>query len=126
MPEEKPETGKPDRARRIYGMWGVALALLLAGCTELRTVSKTDLDEAKQHWKEPKVSAWYYMGTSGGYHHYVHCDLSERTVFRVSEHHLVQKDPFPYTRNRGKWRMMPWGARAARKALEKMRGKKSE
>jgi len=86
--------------------------LTLVGCDKYQTVTKAQLEKAKSEWQEPKVSIWYYVGSQDGYHHYLHRDLPEDQLYRVSESEFNQTDQFPITRNDKKWKVMPWGVHA--------------
>lgn len=84
--------------------------LLLLGCASPQTVSRAELDDLKRHWQEPKVSAWYYMGSRDGFHYFHHDDLGGGPKdFRISEAELAWADPFAFTRRRDHWRSLDWG-----------------
>ena len=84
--------------------------VLLAGCARVTTVpSRAELDQLKSHWREPKVSLWYYMGSRDGYHYFHHWDLGEQRTYRISDKELAWQDPFPLTQNREDWKVLKWG-----------------
>ena len=85
------------------------LCVLLVGCLTPQTVSNAELEKAKAEWQEPKVSVWYYIGSKYGYHYYLHRDLPGDQLYRVSEKDLNQINQFTFTRNKAKWKVMPWG-----------------
>ena len=89
-----------------------SLILILAGCVNPQTVTKTQLDKEKSEWNEPKVSIWYYIGSKDGFHYYLHRDLPEDQIYRISESELRQENQFPITRSQRKWEVMPWGVHA--------------
>lgn len=92
------------------------IALQVLGCHRQKaiTVNRTELEEAKSKWNEPKVSIWYYIGSEDGYHFYLHRDRGGDMFYRVSEAVLEQKDTFPLTRIKKKWTLMHWGVHKKR------------
>ncbi|MDQ7799140.1 MAG: hypothetical protein RDU76_09415 [Candidatus Edwardsbacteria bacterium] len=79
------------------------------GCQSVQTVTKNELNLAASKWKEPKVSIWYYTGTKEGYDYFVHQDLGETVVYRVSSKEMIIDKQFPLTKKRKLWRVMNWG-----------------
>jgi len=86
--------------------------LLAASCVETKTVTKAELEVAKTQWAEPKVSIWYYVGSKGGYHHFLHYDLNKKVLYRISNDELTIDSTFPLTKDRNDWKVMPWGVHA--------------
>ena len=80
------------------------------------------MEKAKSEWKEPKVSIWYYVGTKSGYHHFLHQDLGEKTIYRISDKELKTDLTFPLTKDRDAWKVMPWGVHRP-KTIESFKGK---
>jgi len=95
--------------KNLILLLALAITTMFIGCEDIRTVKKVELEKAKSEWKEPKVSIWYYVGTKDGYHHFLHQDLNEQIVYRISEQQFPLKDTFQKTNDRNKWRVMPWG-----------------
>jgi hypothetical protein len=88
----------------------LVFAVLIAGCANPQTVSHAQLEHLKTQRREPKVSAWYYLGSKDGFHYFHHEDLgSAKKDFRISETELSWQDTFPLTRDRSSWRSLDWG-----------------
>src|ERR1700693_5537063 len=92
----------------------LALALLLlfvvrADAGRATTISCQQLAERSAKWQEPKVALWSYQGTTKGYHYFYFDDLPTGQQYRVlkKEMHIVA--PFPFTTDRNKWGVLPWG-----------------
>ena len=86
------------------------LPLFLFGCAGPRTVSRSELEQLKTHWHEPKVSMWYYVGSKNGFHYFHHDDVGrDQEDFRISETELSWPATFPVTRHRSSWRRLEWG-----------------
>jgi hypothetical protein len=86
------------------------LPLLLVGCVQAKTVTRTELDQLKLQRHEPKVSMWYYTGSKDGYHYFHHDDLGEgEKEFRIADNELSWTNTFPFTHDRSKWTQLDWG-----------------
>jgi Na+-transporting NADH:ubiquinone oxidoreductase subunit NqrF len=86
------------------------LPLLLVGCAQPKTLTRTELDQLKSQRQEPKVSMWYYRGSKEGYLYFHHDDLgADQEDFRVAETELAWTNTFPMTHDRNKWRQLDWG-----------------
>jgi basic membrane lipoprotein Med (substrate-binding protein (PBP1-ABC) superfamily) len=85
------------------------LPLLLVGCAQPKTLTRTELDELKLHRQEPKVNMWYYTGSKDGYHYFHQDDLGAPKDFRILESELSWTNTFPMTHSREKWRHLDWG-----------------
>lgn len=87
--------------------------LVLLGCASSQTVSRVQFERLKTQRQEPKVSAWYYVGSKDAYHYFHHDDLGDdQKDFRISEAELPWQDTFPLTRRRSHWRALDWGVRS--------------
>jgi hypothetical protein len=74
------------------------------------TISCQQLAERSSKWQEPKVALWAYQGTTKGYHYFDFYDLpGHHEKYAVSEKEMHIVAPFPFTTNRNKWRVLPWG-----------------
>lgn len=88
----------------------LVLPLVIAGCAQLKTGSRTELEGLQAHRQEPKVSMWYYTGTKDGYNCFHHDDLGNAPKdFRVAVGELSWTNTFPMTHDRKKWRQLDWG-----------------
>jgi hypothetical protein len=92
----------------------VALALLLlfvvrADAGRVTTISCQQLAERSLKWQEPKVALWSYQGTTKGYHYFYFNDLPKGQRYRVLEKEMNVVASFPFTTDRNKWRVLPWG-----------------
>ena len=86
------------------------LPLFLLGCASPQTVNRTQLEQLKAHWQEPKLTMWYYVGSKDGFHYFHHQDLgSAPKDIRISEAELSWLDTFPKTRSMKKWRQLDLG-----------------
>jgi len=86
------------------------LPLFLLGCAGPQTVNRTQLEQLKAHWQEPKLTMWYYVGSKDGFHYFHHQDLgSAPKDIRISEAELSWQNTFPKTRSMKKWRQLDWG-----------------
>lgn len=83
--------------------------VVLAGCAGVTTVNRAELDQLKAHWREPKVSLWYYMGSRDGYHYFHHSDLGGDKTYRISDKELAWQGTAPFTENQKKWKVLKWG-----------------
>lgn len=88
-----------------------SLVLILSGCSLTQTVSRSELEEEKSVWREPKVSLWYYKGSKDGYHYFHHTDLGKERNYRISDKELEWANTFPFTNDRRNWKPLEWGAR---------------
>src|SRR4051812_49925142 len=88
----------------------VSLALVpWLGCTSPQSVSRTQFDHLKTERHEPKVSAWYYVGSKDRFHHFHHDDLGDdQKNFRISETELLWRGAFSLTRRPEKLRFVDW------------------
>jgi hypothetical protein len=50
-------------------------------------VSKNELMDLTNHWKEPKVASWYYMGADDNYNYFVFQDLG---FFNVKYYKVIK------------------------------------
>jgi hypothetical protein len=98
-----------NNIRILIIIFGVSL--IFPGCSVTRTVNRSELEQAKTVWKEPKVSLWYYRGSKDGYHYFQHRDLDGEKNFRISESELDWPNTFPLTRDRKEWKTLEWGVR---------------
>ena len=93
----------------------IACLIHVSGCASHHTVTRTELEQLKGRWNEPKVSAWYYTGSEDGYHYFHHDDLgNDPRDVRISELELLWRDAFPLTRDRRRWRALDWGVHERR------------
>jgi hypothetical protein len=95
--------------KNLFAVFGISSCLV--GCMEITTVTLNELEELKNKCQEPKVSAWYYMGTNKNYHYFIHNDLPKPKVYRIDKNEMEVKDIFEYNKDRKKWRLMNWGIR---------------
>ncbi len=95
----------------IMNRWifAVLTSLMLLGCNQPLTVSKAELMDMTQHWKEPKVAIWYYTGTDSEYHYFRFIDIDGTKDYRVRREELQIDQPYPLGKNQKDWRVMPWG-----------------
>jgi hypothetical protein len=75
----------------------------------VETVTLRELEGERIHYREPKVSTWYYMGTKDGYHYFAHQDLPHELYYRVADGELKWQSVAPFTTRRAKWVQLPWG-----------------
>jgi hypothetical protein len=90
----------------------VFILFVIAGCQHVQTVTKVELEKAQTHWQEPKVTAWYYMGTKEEFDYFIHIDLGKDTIYRVTSSEIQIENPLSYSLKRKEWRLMPWGFEA--------------
>lgn len=92
------------------------LIITSAGCKYAETVSKTEFMELTRHWQEPKVASWYYMGTKNDFHYFAYRDIGfyGMKYYKTRSGDLYIDDPFPFTPDEKKWKLMPWGPHAHR------------
>jgi hypothetical protein len=98
--------------RNGYFRMFVALCVAVAasGCDlKVETVTLRELEGERIHYREPKLSTWYYMGTKDGYHYFAHQDLPHEQYYRVAEGELKWQSVAPFTPRRAKWVQLPWG-----------------
>ena len=99
--------GYPVMLRNVAAIIPV---LVLLGCASSQTVSRVQFERLKTQRQEPKVSAWYYVGSKDAYHYFHHYDLGDdQKDFRISEAELPWQDTFPVTWRRSHWRALDWG-----------------
>jgi hypothetical protein len=65
--------------------------------------------EKAKHWKEPKVTIWYYTGSDIEYHYFRFIDLGETKGYRVKREEMQIDAPYPLSKNRKDWRVMLLG-----------------
>ncbi len=87
----------------------IILLLLLVGCANPQTVTRTGLEHLKTHWREPKVSLCYYVGSRDGFHYFRHEDLDSQKGYLISDAELSWPDTFPLTSDQKSWRPLKWG-----------------
>ena len=88
------------------------VAFCLIGCERAADITKDDLLERTTHWKEPKVAIWYYTGSKDGHDYFRYHDLSVSELYRIRSGEIPLAYTFPYTTDRSKWTVMPWGPQA--------------
>jgi hypothetical protein len=92
----------------------VAAALCVSGCERAADITRDDLLERARHWKEPKVAIWYYIGSKREHDYFRFYDLGVSQLYRVPSGVITLSGTFPYTGDRTKWIVMPWGPAAKR------------
>src|SRR4051812_43671357 len=92
----------------------VAAAFCASGCERAADITKDDLLERANHWKEPKVAIWYYTGSKQEHDYFHFYDLGVSQIYRVPSGEITLPATFPYTGDRAKWIVMPWGPAAKR------------
>lgn len=99
------------KSKTIYILFAVLLIFTYPGCKSAAIVSGNELMELTKHRQEPKVAAWYYMGTKDNFHFFAFYDLGfyGAKYFKTASDDLDITERFPYTSDRTKWRVMPWG-----------------
>jgi hypothetical protein len=96
-------------------IWGVlVIAFVLAGCERPLDIARDDLLQRATHWKEPKVAIWYYVGSKQQHDYFRFYDLDVSQIYRVPAGEIALPTTFPYTSDRSKWIVMPWGPAAKR------------
>jgi len=92
---------------------------LCTGCTDTPIVTRSELDQLKATWKEPKVSIWYYVGTKDGCNYFTHWDVDGRKTYRISDNEQKMENPFTVTTDEKAWRVMYWGVQAKGKPKDR-------
>ena len=92
----------------------VAATFCVSGCERAADIAKDDLIERANHWKEPKVAIWYYTGSKREHDYFRFYDLGVSQLYRVPSGVITLPATFPYTGDRTKWIVMPWGPAAKR------------
>ena len=87
----------------------LALSMFLCGCQETREITYQQLMKRTEEWKEPKVAIWYYMGSDDEYNYFYFQDLNIEETYKVLRDEMHLEHNFPLTKNRKKWKVMPWG-----------------
>jgi len=102
------------KSKTIYMCFAVLLIFTYPGCKSAAIVSGNELMELTKHWQEPKVAVWYYMGTKENFYYFAFNDLGfyNNKYYKVNIDDLHIADPYPFTTNRKKWRVMHWGPHA--------------
>jgi hypothetical protein len=96
-------------ARLLLTLCAIGVA---SGCApEAETITLTELHGESIHYRDPEISAWYYMGTKEGYHYFAHTDLPHERYYRVSEGELKWQSTAPLTSQRANWVELPWGVK---------------
>lgn len=75
-------------------------------------VSKAELLELTESWKEPKVAIWHYWGSDDEYDFFLFQDIDGKKAYRVKKEEGMIEDEFEVTSNTKTWRVMPWGPQA--------------
>ena len=76
--------------------------LLLAGC--VKTVNRPEL-YAAIHSHDRETASWVsYIGSKDGFHYIRHGHTLGSDIYRIAESDLKIDDPFPLTKDEGKWR----------------------
>jgi|SRR4030095_12668356 hypothetical protein len=102
-------------SRRHALIFAIASATFcVSGCDRAVDITKDDLLERANHWKEPKVAIWYYIGSKQGHDYFRFYDLGVSQLYRVASGVITLPETFPYTEDRTKWIVMPWGPAAKR------------
>lgn len=96
--------------KKIYSIF--LLSTIILGCQEIRTVTRTELENAKARWTEPKVSIWYYMGTKEDFDYFIHEDIDKTVIYRIKSNEITLDGRFKFSTNRKNWRFMRWGVHA--------------
>jgi hypothetical protein len=92
----------------------VAITFVVIGCERAADITKADLLEKASHWKEPKVAIWYYIGSKHEHDYFRYYDLGVSQLYRLPSGDITLPATFPYTTDRSKWIVMPWGPAAIR------------
>ena len=92
----------------------VAMTFFVIGCERAADITKADLLERSNHWKEPKVAIWYYTGSKREHDYFRYYDLGVSQLYRLPSGDITLPATFPYTTDRSKWIVMPWGPAAKR------------
>ena len=92
----------------------VAITFVVIGCERAADITKADLLEKASHWKEPKVAIWYYIGSKHEHDYFRYYDLGVSQLYRLPSGDITLPATFPYTTDRSKWIIMPWGPAAKR------------
>lgn len=90
-------------------IFAIIMFLMLLGCNQPLTVSKAELMDITQHWKEPKVAIWYCTGSNNEYHYFRFIDLDGTKDYRVRREKLQIDQPYPLSKKQKDWLVMPWG-----------------
>src|SRR6476659_996382 len=92
----------------------VAITFFVIGCERATDITKVDLLERANHWKEPKVAIWYYAGSKREHDYFRYYDLDTSQLYRLPSGDITLPATFFYTTDRSKWIVMPWGPAAKR------------
>jgi hypothetical protein len=93
--------------KRLFVILAVLFVSVFTGCKDAQVITGEELGQLKTQWKEPKVSIWYYVGSKGGYHYFLHMDLGIHKTYRISEKEQKIDDPFSLTADETSWRFEP-------------------
>lgn len=85
------------------------LSLFIYGCKTAKTITFQQLMKYTQEWQEPKVAIWYYVGSDNEYHYFYFHDLNMDERYKVLRSEISLQYNFQLTKNRKKWKVMPWG-----------------
>lgn len=88
--------------------WFLSLAFalfMLAGCATQR-VTRAELDAAMSRHVGATINHMFYMGTRNGEHFLRHQYTEGVRTYRIPEHELGIEDPFPFTRDPNRWRLV--------------------
>jgi len=88
------------------------LTLLMQGCDSATQVSYNQLIEKTKSWKEPKVAIWYYVGSDKDFNYFHFHDLNKKEIYKVLKNEMKIEYNFELTKDRNKWKVMPWGVQA--------------
>ena len=87
----------------------VFICLMMTGC--VTTTSREDLATKARNQIGHTVAEWHYAGTKDGYHYFYSSGIHfAGGWYRVSSDSLSINYEMPYTRDRKKWLLTPWGA----------------
>ena len=78
--------------------------LLLTGC--VKTVNRQELDAAIHSHEHETVSWVSYAGSKDGFHYIQHGHTIGSDNYRIAESDLKIDNPFPLTKDEGKWRTL--------------------
>lgn len=80
------------------------VGLLLTGC--VKTVNRQELDAAIHSHDHETVSWVSYVGSKDGFHYIRHGHTIGSDIYRIAESDLKIDNPFPLTKDEGKWRTL--------------------
>ena len=91
----------------------IMLLLAVTGCNwlseDFEDISADKLNRIKCEWQDPGETRWFYIGSEGGYHRFIHRDLSGDKHYQIKDTEFTVDNPKYTSSNEANWVVMPWG-----------------